>query len=264
MKKDWDHSGVSTGTRQKQEAAKVRNGVSVGQLRALKESPNVVGDKPVTEVIDDGIAVIAGITDDMFELITVGKGEDAYPVSVIKKDYYLPVSKFMGALIDTDLRILIFNMLASPASNKDIQLLSKFNIKNAFLGKFYNACCLKGSYVYDEEVLNITLFMLRNNFFTIEEIEANLSLSEPIPFFKPGIVVDGLSVEKRSMIANMPDEIRKLPMEKIEEKKAYCQARFVKLIEAVKEDFNKRLETQKAKEEDEARDRTRGYDYYKR
>ena len=67
MKKDWDHSGVSTGTRQKQEAAKVRNGVSVGQLRALKESPNVVGDKPVTEVIDDGIAVIAGITDDMFE-----------------------------------------------------------------------------------------------------------------------------------------------------------------------------------------------------
>ncbi len=259
--KEWGHS---TGTRRRQEAAKTRDGFSVSQLRTLRESPKETEQAKaasdlVNEEIADGIAVITEITDDMFELITIGEGEDARQVPIIKEEFHLPVLKFMGALADTDLKNLILKMLYVPSSNKDIQLLSKFNIIQTFLSKFYNACCLRGSYVIDEEVLSITLFMLRNNFFTIEEVEANLSLNEPIPFFKPGIVVDGLSVEKRSMYANRPVEVQKRPIEGPNGQREYCENRFKNLKTAVKEDFNKRLSNESDKEEAEARDRARDY-----
>lgn len=174
--------------------------------------------------------LIEEITDAMFEQKTI---DDERILMVIPKEAQSAILNIMCAGGSDSVSTLIERMLEVPSSNKDIQLLESFGIKKQRLEKlFYSSC--SGSV----DCFDVFLFMLKNDFFSKEEILLNLDLPLPIPFYTPEIKVDGLSVINRNKLANIPEDKKALD---IDAKKAYLLNRFALLKVAVKEDYLTRL-----------------------
>lgn len=139
----------------------------------------------------------------------------------------------------SDAQLLIERLLAVPRSHKDIQILENLGIKKLYFEEFILNCGIDLDTIYTE------IFILKNLFFTREEVLENFGSENSIPFYNPEVLIDadqnalesGFSISSRSKIANLPSEILTKSME---EKIDFVDQRFERLKLAVREDFFKR------------------------
>ncbi|HOP65672.1 MAG TPA: hypothetical protein PLX66_01410 [Bacilli bacterium] len=169
------------------------------------------------------------ITDDMFKKQTYGAAEDAIAIEILPPDCHGEILNIMTNSGESTREDIIQRMLDVPMRHKDIQFLENLGIKKGVLSTLFYRCCSE-----DINVFDVTLFIFKNHFFNSEEIIANLTSDTPIPFYNPEIKIDGLSVENKSKLTNIPSEIISQGKDAII---SYCVQRFESLKAAIRSDY---------------------------